>query len=177
MSSNSFQVARAAVLLVLFASIAKAGSPDGTQAALQPAQQRKQAPEFSLQDSTGKMVTLKQFQGKVVLLDFWATWCHGCTQEMPWFVEFSKKYSDKGLQVIGVSLDEDGWKAVKPFLQKTNVPYTIVLGNDGMAKTYGIENLPDTFLIDRKGMLAAAYASVVDKANIETNIQAMLSQP
>lgn len=89
--------------------------------------------------------------------------------------EFQRKYGKKGLCVLGVSLDEDGWKAVKPFLQKADVPYRIILGDNATAKTYGIESMPDTFLIDRHGRIAAAYAGLVDKYDVEANIQAMLS--
>ena len=73
---------------------------------------------------------LKQYRGKVVLLDFWATWCHGCKEELHWFAEFSRKYKTQGLEVVGVSLDDDGWKVLKPFLAQTDIPYRIVLGND-----------------------------------------------
>ena len=165
----------AATLLALGTSMA--ADQDTSRAALQPASQRKPAPEFALQDSSGKTVSLKDYRGKVVLLDFWATWCHGCKLEIPWFAEFSRKYSVRGLTVVGVSLDSDGWKVVKPFITTSKVPYTIVLGNDAMAKTYGIENMPDTFLIDSEGRIAAAYSGVVDKGNVEANLQTMLSKP
>jgi peroxiredoxin len=165
----------AATLLALSTSMA--ADQDTARAALQPADQRKSAPEFTLQDSSGKTVSLKDYRGKTVLLDFWATWCHGCKLEIPWFAEFSHKYSAQGLAVVGVSLDSDGWKVVKPFIATSKVPYTIILGNDAMAKTYGIENMPDTFLIDREGRIAAAYSGVVDKDNVEANLQTMLSRP
>jgi peroxiredoxin len=165
----------AAALMALSTSMA--ADQDTVRAALRPANQRKPAPEFTLQDSSGKTVSLKDYRGKSVLLDFWATWCHGCKLEIPWFAEFSRKYSAQGLTVVGVSLDSDGWKVVKPFIATSKVPYTIVLGNDAMAKTYGIENMPDTFLIDREGRIAAAYSGVVDKDNVEANLRTMLSQP
>jgi peroxiredoxin len=98
-------------------------------------------------------------------------------QEIPWFSEFDHKYAAKGLAVVGVSLDEDGWKVVKPFLATAKVPYRIVLGNNPTAKKYGIATMPDTFLIDRLGRIAAKYVGLVDKDNVETNIQNMLSQP
>jgi peroxiredoxin len=168
-----------ALALVLLTSIGIAAPAEQTRssATVQPAGERKPAPEFALQDSSGKTVSLKDYRGKVVLLDFWATWCHGCKQEIPWFAEFQRKYGAKGLTVVGVSLDGDGWKVVKPFLQNADVPYRIVLGNDDTAKLYGIQNMPDTFLIDRRGRIAAAYAGMVDKDNVEANIQTMLAQP
>jgi cytochrome c biogenesis protein CcmG/thiol:disulfide interchange protein DsbE len=147
------------------------------RAALQPAKERKAAPDFALPDSSGKIITLKNFQGKVVLLDFWATWCHGCKLEIPWFSEFAKMYGAQGLAVVGVSLDEDGWKVVKPFLAETHVPYPMLLGDQATAKRYAIGTLPDTFLIDRDAKVAAAYlAGLVDKDNVEANIKAILSK-
>src|SRR5215471_11034448 len=111
--------------------------------ALQAAHQRKAAPELGLEDSVGRQANLRDYRGKVVVLDFWATWCHGCKEEMPWFAEFQRKYSDQGLSVIGVSMDDDGWKVVKPFIKKAAVPYRIVLGSDSTAKAYAIGNMPD----------------------------------
>ena len=166
----------AAALLLTLAGIAAAADPSTVRAVLQPAVERKPAPEFALKDRSGKTVTLKKYRGKVVLLDFWATWCHGCKEEIPWFSEFQRRYASQGLTVVGVSLDEDGWKVVKPFLETASVPYRIVLGDDPTAKKYGIENMPDTFLIDRHGRIAAAYAGLVDKDDVEANIRAMLSQ-
>ena len=144
--------------------------------ALQAAHQRKAAPELGLEDSVGRQANLRDYRGKVVVLDFWATWCHGCKEEMPWFAEFQRKYGDKGLSVIGVSLDGDGWKVVKPFIKTEAVPYRIVLGNDSTAKAYGIGNMPDTFLIDRGGRIAAIYVGMVDRGGIEENIQTLLAQ-
>ena len=112
-----------------------------------------------------------------VLVDFWATWCTGCKKEIPWFVDFQSRFGAKGFAVVGVSLDEEGWKVLRPFLADGHVPYEVVLGNDETAKSYGIENMPDTFLIDRKGRLAAAYrGGLVDRENIESNIKALVAK-
>lgn len=89
---------------------------------------------------------------------------------------FHQKYASQGLAVVGVSLDEDGWKVVKPFVESAKVPYRIVLGNDATAALYGIRSMPDTFLIDRQGRLAATYNGMVDRDNIEKNIQALLAE-
>jgi cytochrome c biogenesis protein CcmG/thiol:disulfide interchange protein DsbE len=123
----------------------------------------------------GKTVTLKKYRGKVVLLDFWATWCHGCKEEIPWFAGFQKKYGAKGFAVVGVSMDEGGWGVVKPFLKDNKVPYRMLLGNEATAKKYGIDPLPDTFLIDREGRIAAAYTTgLVDREDVEANIRSMM---
>jgi peroxiredoxin len=164
------------ISIVLAAGILLASDEAGGRAALQPRGQRKPAPEFALQDSSGRNVRLNDYRGKVVLLDFWATWCHGCKLEIPWFAEFSHKYGDKGVAVVGVSLDSDGWKVVAPFIKTAQVPYQIILGNDVVSKAYGIESMPDTFLIDRQGLVAAVYNGMVDKKNVEDNLRAMLSE-
>lgn len=165
------------VLFFVLSGIGTAADQPRVRAAIQPAEQRKVAPEFSLQDSIGKTMSLKNYSGRVLLLDFWATWCHGCKEEIPWFAEFERKYGEKGLTVIGVSLDDDGWAKVKPFIDSTKIPYQILLGNDATATKYGIQQMPDTFLIDRRGRIAATYVGLVDKDDVEKNIRAILSQP
>lgn len=178
MNLRSFRLSgiKAAALLTLI-GIAFAAEQPGVRAVLHPAKERKPAPDFALTDASGKTVKLQDFRGKVILLDFWATWCTGCKKEIPWFVEFEKTYGSQGLAVVGVSMDEGGWKVLKPFLAETHIPYQILLGDEAMAKRYGIENMPDTFLIDRGGKVAAAYlAGLVDKNDVEANIKAILSK-
>jgi peroxiredoxin len=146
--------------------------------ALLPDKERKPAPSFNLDDAAGNTAQLGDYRGKVVVLDFWATWCTGCKQEIPWFSQFEETYSKKGLAVVGVSLDDKGWTVVKPFLAETHVRYRMVLGNDAMAQQYGIETMPDTFLIDRRGRIAAAYrGGLVDRQNVEDNIKRLLAEP
>jgi peroxiredoxin len=176
-NSTRIDLLRASALLLTLAGIATAADQTTVHAALQPAKERQAAPEFALQDSSGKTMRLKKYRGTVVLLDFWATWCTGCKKEIPWFAEFQRMYGAQGLAVVGVSMDEGGWNVVKPFLAQNRVPYRMLLGNDATAKLYGIGNLPDTFLIDREGRVAAAYRAVlVDKDDVETNIKMLLSK-
>jgi cytochrome c biogenesis protein CcmG/thiol:disulfide interchange protein DsbE len=164
--------------LLISASLAFAANPSGTRAPLQPANERQPAPQFALQDSSGKTIQLTEYRGKVVLLDFWATWCTGCKEEIPWFSAFRNTYGKRGLTIVGVSMDEGGWNILRPFLAKNPIPYPIVLGNNATAQSYHIESLPDTFLIDRNGRIAAAYtAGLVDRNDIEANIRALLSNP
>ncbi len=112
----------------------------------------------------------------MVLLDFWATWCTGCKEEIPWFSAFQKTYGEQGLAVVGVSMDEGGWNVLRPFLAKNPIPCTIVLGDNTTAQRYSIDSLPDTFLIDRNGKIAAAYkAGLVDRSDIEANLKALLA--
>jgi cytochrome c biogenesis protein CcmG/thiol:disulfide interchange protein DsbE len=147
-----------------------------TAADTTPTDVRKTAPNFTLVDSKGASVRLSDYKGKVVLLDFWATWCHGCKTEIPWYMEFQQKYRNKGLSVIGVAMDEDGWKSVKPYIEETKINYTIVVGNEELAKKYGADSLPVTLLIDREGKIAESHAGMVDKATFEKDLQ-MLVQP
>jgi peroxiredoxin len=163
-------------LLTIAGFVAIADQPT-IRAELQPVEKRIAAPDFALADTSGKTATLAEYQGKVMLLDFWATWCTGCKQEIPWFVEFQKSYGKTGFAVVGASLDEGGWNVLKPFLAEHDIPYRIVLGDEAIAKRYGIEGMPDTFLIDRHGRVAATYrAAIVDKSSVEANIKALLAE-
>jgi peroxiredoxin len=163
------------LISVIQIGLAKAADSPGVRATLQSPDTRKAAPEFSLKDEMGNTLSVESYRGKVVLLDFWATWCHGCKEEIPWFSEFQRRYAKSGLRVVGVSMDDDGWKSVKPFLASAKVPYSIVIGNQTMAKEYGIEQMPVAYLIDRKGRIAAAYVGLADRNNVEMNIRAMLA--
>src|SRR6478672_10019416 len=92
---------------------------------------------FTLKDLNNKDVKLSAFKGKVILLDFWATWCGPCKIEIPWFIEFQRKYKDQGFTVLGVSMDEGGWSEVRPFLDQMKMNYPILLGNDDMTAPFG----------------------------------------
>lgn len=157
--------------------------PSGTQNTIIPAGERRTAPDFSLVDAQGKMITLSAYRGKVVLLDFWATWCGGCKIEIPWYMEFDGKYKDAGLAVIGISRDADGWKAVRPFLARKRDPetsgntamkYPVVIGSDHLAEQYHVTSLPVTLLIDRDGRIAVSHTGMVDKDTFEKHIQELL---
>jgi len=150
-------------------------SPVRAPAAMTAADSRKAAPDFTLTDSKGAPVRLAGYKGRVVLLDFWATWCGGCKVEIPWYMEFQNKYKDRGLVVIGVSMDEDGWKSVRPFLEEHKLNYSVVIGSQDVAKLYGgVSSMPMTLLIDRQGKIADSQVGMVDKAAFEGEIQALL---
>jgi len=144
---------------------------------LKPAHERNMAPDFALKDADGRTVRLSDYRGKVVLLNFWATWCGPCKLEIPWFVEFEKQLKDKGFAVLGVSLDEGGWDVVKPYLERARVNYRVLMGNDDVANLYGgVESLPTTFLIDRQGRIASVHVGLVSKADYENDIKTLLGQ-
>jgi peroxiredoxin len=136
---------------------------------------RAPAPDFTLPGPNGAAVQLSRFQGKVVLLDFWATWCHGCKTEIPWYMEFSEKYKKSGLVVVGVSMHDEGWKIVRPFLKEKKMKYPVVIGNDDLAKRYGLTEMPLTLLIDRHGKIAFTRAGLVDKDAFEGELRTLLS--
>ena len=137
---------------------------------------RKPAPEFSLKDADGRTVRLSDYRGKVVVLDFWATWCGPCREEIPWFTQFERKNKDRGFAVLGVSMDDDGWTAVRPFLKDLSVNYRVMLGDDHTADMYGgIEALPTTFLIDRDGRIAATHVGLAPKEDFEDAIENLLA--
>ena len=170
---------RGAMLCALALTGAAVGcsSPEASvkAAAVKPATQRKQAPEFALKDSNGTTVHLSDYKGKVVLLNFWATWCGPCKVEIPWFIEFEQNYKDRGFAVLGVSMDDDGWDAVKPYLQQRKVNYRVVLGNDQVAQNYGgIDSLPTTFVIDRDGRIASTHVGLVSRRDYDTEVQQLL---
>lgn len=176
-TSARINLVTVSALLLAFVGFAAAADQPTVRAPLQSVKDRKPAPNFVLKDSSGKTVQLKDYRGKVVLLDFWATWCTGCKKEIPWFSEFQRKYGARGFAMVGVSLDEGGWNVLKPFLAENKVSYRMLLGDDPTAQQYGITNLPDTFLIDRQGRVAATYrAGLVDKDDVEANIKAILSK-
>jgi len=142
------------------------------------ADKRNVAADFSLKDVNGKTVRLSDYRGKVVLLDFWATWCGPCKIEIPWFIEFERKYKDRGFSVIGVSMDDEGWEAVKPFLARMRVNYRVVIGDDETGQAYGgVDALPTTFLIDRDGRIAATHVGLAGRRDFEDGILQLLETP
>ncbi len=137
---------------------------------------RSAAPDFALRDAKGAVVKLSDYKGQVVLLDFWATWCGGCKQEIPWYLEFDQKYRRKGLTSIGVAMDEDGWKTVTPWLAEHPISYTIVMGDKDIAERYRVNSMPVTLLIDRNGRIADSHVGVVDRESWEKEIQQLLQE-
>ena len=176
----SKRIVAAGVCLVA-ASLAWTGCSSGVtvKAAVKAEKDRKPAPEFALKDADGKTVHLADYKGKVVLLDFWATWCAPCKIEIPWFMEFEQQLKDRGFAVVGVSMDEDGWGVVKPYLQEMKINYRILLGNEQVGAIYGgVDSLPTTFLIDRQGKIVSVHIGLDrGKEDFKNDIVRLLDAP
>jgi peroxiredoxin len=136
-------------------------------------------PEFKLKDADGQTVHAADYKGKVVLLDFWATWCGPCKIEIPWFMDFERQFKDQGFAVVGVSMDEDGWNAIKPYVQNMKMNYRVLLGNDDVSTAYGgLDSLPTTLLIDRQGKIASVHVGVaMGKEEFKNAIVQLLNAP
>ena len=132
------------------------------------------APDISLPDLTGQKLNLSSYRGKVVLLDFWATWCDPCREEIPRFVELQDEYGGQGLQIIGVSMD-DGPEPVREFYRRFKMNYPVVMGDAETGELYGgILGLPIAFLIGRDGRISARHIGATDIAVLEKEIVNLL---
>ncbi len=136
------------------------------------------APDFTLPDLEGNSLTLSDFKGRVIMLNFWATWCPPCRKEIPDFVELYEKYKDEGLLIIGVSLDKGDSRTVKQFSKNYKINYPIVLGNVNVTQDYGgIRGIPTTFVIDRKADIKKKYVGYRSKATFEEAVKRLLEIP
>jgi peroxiredoxin len=137
----------------------------------------KAAPAFSLNTLDGRSVKLSDFRGKVVLLNFWATWCAPCRVEMPWLVDFYSRYQAQGLEIVGVSVD-DARDKVGTFIRAKNINYTIVLKDEAVADAYGgLRFLPQSFFIGRDGKIIKQTYGVRGKDEFEKDIREALATP
>lgn len=143
------------------------------QKKLAPKQTVKPAPAFSLVALDGSPVNLKAYDGKVVILDFWATWCPPCRAEIPHFVALQKKYAGK-VQVVGISLDDDA-KPVHPFIKEQGINYPIAMGDEDIVKAFGgIQGIPTTFVIDKKRRIVAKFVGYQDLSTFEKTLAPLL---
>ena len=173
----------AATFLMLGLTMGLAGcSPRGSRAegasSARPAEKRKPAPDFQLKDANGQTFHLADYKGKVVLLNFWATWCGPCKIEIPWFAEFEREYKDRGFAVIGIAMDDEGWPVVKPYIDRRQMNYRVAVGSPEVEQLYGggegIESLPTTFVIDRQGKVADVHIGLIGKSDYKDEIEELL---
>lgn len=142
------------------------------------------APEVTFKDLDGKDATLNQYKGKVVLVNFWATWCDPCFVEIPWLIEMQQKYEAKGFTVLGIAMDEEGKSAVAPFLakerfnvngQKLPMNYPIVIGNDEVADKFGgLLGYPTSFLISKDGKIVKKVQGLISYEELTKAIESQL---
>jgi cytochrome c biogenesis protein CcmG/thiol:disulfide interchange protein DsbE len=136
---------------------------------------RQKAPNFSLQSQNGKMIELSKLKGKVVLVNFWATWCPPCRAEIPDFIEVYKTYKSKGFEIVGIALDEDGWLKVTPYVEEVKINYPIVLGSVKVVQQYGgIDAIPMTFIVDKKGYIVDSQMGLLSKELLEQKLKSLL---
>ena len=166
---------RSSAIVILGCAAFTGCSNSNVRAAVKPEKERKLAPDFSLKDSSGKTIKLSEYRGKVVLLNFWATWCGPCKIEIPWFIDFQQQYKDRDLVVLGISMDEDGWTSVKPYVEQKKINYRVAIGTEELSTLYGgVDALPTTFMIDRAGRIASTHLGLVSKSEYQTEIQDLL---
>jgi len=175
------------IILILFSSITgfscsketgenKNNSDDGTETEQLNNTDENKAPDFSLENTEGKEIKLSDYKGKIVILDFWATWCPPCRVGIPDLVALQKEYK-KDLIVIGISLDIDTKDDVVPFIKAFRINYPILYGNEKIVNDYGgIGAIPTTFVIDRKGNVVNMHVGLVDKSVYVNQIKKILKK-
>ncbi len=137
----------------------------------------KQAPQFTRTDLNGARIDLARFRGKVVLLDFWATWCASCLVEMPTFAQWQLQFGPQGLQILGISMDDDPAMARRAYARHS-LNYHVAMGDEKLGELYGgVLGLPLIYLIDRKGIVRARFQGESDLKTIEKQLKALLAEP
>ena len=139
------------------------------------------APRFTLLNLKGEKVDSADFQGKVILLNFWATWCSPCRQEIPSLNDLYHQYKEEGLAVIGISLDRGGAEEIQKFVEKFRVDYINAMGDEAVVKAFSsipgigpIQGIPVTFIIDRKGQICRRFVGLTEKRVLEEAIKQVL---
>ena len=148
---------------LLFGCTEKAGHTGGAMAA-----------DFTLQDLSGKDVKLSDMKGKVVVLEFWATWCPPCRASIPGIEKIYESYKDKGVVVLAVSMDDGGWDAVQSFVKEYGIKYTVLKGSDDVAQKYQVRSIPMLLVLDKEGKISKRYLGFGSDEDLEKDIKAIL---
>lgn len=134
------------------------------------------APAWSLKDLDGKTVNLADFKGKVVVLDIWATWCPPCRAEIPHFIELQNEWKDKGVVIVGLSVDSTGAADVAKFVKDHGMTYPIVMDDGTTSSAYGADQgIPTTVVIDKKGNIVASHLGLTERSVFEDDIKKALA--
>lgn len=120
-------------------------------------------PSFTLPDLDGNEVSLSDFEGKVIVLDLWATWCPPCREEIPFLIELHNEFEDEGLAIVGIGLDQGGAADLAPFVESNGIEYTIVVGDRSTGEAYRVSGIPTTFIIGRDGRIAAKHVGFANE--------------
>ena len=129
------------------------------------------ASDFSLQDMLGKTVRLSDYKGKVVVLEFWATWCPPCRASVPGLEKLHKAYKDKGLVLLAVSMDEGGWDEVRSFIKESGITYTVLKGTEDVAMKYEVRSIPMMLVLNKEGKIARRYLGMGSDEELEKDIK------
>jgi cytochrome c biogenesis protein CcmG/thiol:disulfide interchange protein DsbE len=162
------------------------GSVPSTPASAPPLQ-GKPAPEFVLEDLSVKKISLAQYKGKALMINFWATWCGPCKIETPWLMDLRRQYAAQGFEVLGISTDEldhgnreilnDQKREIARFVQQMHMPYPVLIDGDSISQSYGgVDELPTSFFVNREGTVVATQVGVISKDEIEGNIRKALGK-
>jgi len=149
--------------------------------------QGKAAPEFALEDLNGKKLSLADYKGKALLINFWATWCAPCKIETPWLIELRNQYAAEGFEIIGISMDDldrddqaklsGEKKEIAHFVQQMKMPYPVLIGGDSISKPYGgLDDLPTSYFVNRNGTVVSAQLGLTSKSEIEAKIKKSLEK-
>lgn len=133
------------------------------------------APSWQLTRLDGSTLSAAELEGKVAVIDFWATWCPPCIKEIPGYVELQEKYGDDGLVIVGISLDQQGPEVVQRFVERNGINYPIVMGDEAVAEAFGgVRSIPTTFLIDREGQIRHQKVGAAELSEYEPLVRSLL---
>jgi peroxiredoxin len=171
MISTTFRIK---IFLTLFVAsfLAFPGQGDAAPRVGQP------SPNFKVISTTGQAISQDNYRGHVLVLDFFATWCQPCRQSIPHLVEMNRKYGKQGLQILGVSVDEDGERLVKAFTDEFRVTYPVALAGDALTVDFGIRSVPVMYLVDKKGKIVEVYRGYTAEMarSVEQSIKRLLAE-
>jgi thiol-disulfide isomerase/thioredoxin len=179
---------RRAAIAAVQGELVPATGASGDTAGLVTPLQGKPAPAFTLPDLSGNKVSLADYRGKALLINFWATWCGPCKLETPWLIELRNKYASQGFEVIGINSEGDDAKpgssaftndksAIEKFVRQQRIPYPVLVNGDSLSKPYGgLDDLPTSFFVNRNGKIVASQVGINSASDIEANIKKALAE-